>query len=92
MTNIKDKDVSRAIQTLIDEFTEKEAQIEDFETSESDLFDQIVTLEGKIDNLNDRIKELEEALAEAYLTSEVKQESIKETCNESSPSQTSTED
>jgi predicted nucleic acid-binding Zn-ribbon protein len=69
--NIKDPDVKRAISTLIDEFENKEAEVEDLEKSEQELSERVEELENRVAQLEDQVAELEEALAEAYLTSEV---------------------
>lgn len=72
--NINDRDVRNAIETLIQEFENKEDEVKDLENSEEQLAKQVEELENRVAELEDKVKELEEALAEAYLTSEVNDE------------------
>lgn len=66
--SIKDRDVRDALGTLETEFENLESIIKDNEELIADLEKKNEKLQVEIDNLQDNILELEEALAEAYLT------------------------
>lgn len=73
---IKDRDVRDALETLDTEFENLEAVIKDKDNEIDDLTKENTGLKEQVEEYENRIKELEEALAEAYLTSEANNETI----------------
>ncbi len=71
---IKDRDVRDALETLDTEFENLEAVIKDKDNEIDELTKENTGLKEQVEEYENRIKELEEALAEAYLTSEANNE------------------
>lgn len=79
MSDIKDRDVRKALEQLVDaadvlkiEYANKEAEAETLSEELSKLDDEVGELKEEIESLKQKIEELEEALAEAYLTDEAR--------------------
>lgn len=71
---INDRNVKEALEMLENEFESQEGYIDDLSDKNRKLLDTIEEFENDISSLEDKVQELEEALAEAYLTSEQKNE------------------
>lgn len=71
---IKDRDTRDALQTLETEFENLEAVIQDKDNDIDQLTKENTSLKEQVEIYENRITELEEALAEAYLTSEANDE------------------
>ena len=78
ITLIKDPNIRNALETLVTEIEnlectvqERNEEIADGENEYLKLEARIEELEAGIHGLNEKIKELEVALAEAYLTDEI---------------------
>lgn len=67
---IKDRDIRDALETLDTEIENLEAQNKELEGALAEMESKVEDLEQQAIIDQERIKELEEALAEAYLTSE----------------------
>lgn len=75
---IKDPDIRNALETLVTEFEnleqtikEKDEEIADNEVEYAKLEARIEELEAGVHGLVEKVKELELALSEAYLTDEI---------------------
>lgn len=68
--DIKDPDVRRAVETIIDEFEQLEHSIKNKDEEIFDFERENQKLKDTVDELECKVKDLEEALAEAYLTDE----------------------
>lgn len=75
---IKDRDAKNAIETLQDEFENLEECLKDKDSELLDLQEENDGLKAQVEILMKQIEELEEALAEAYLTSETNNEVSRE--------------
>ena len=71
---IKDRDTRAALETLNIEIENYEAVIDDKDKEIFELQETIMGLKHQVDEYESRITELEEALAESYLTSEADDE------------------
>lgn len=67
---IKDRDVRDALSTLESEFENLEETVKDQEKDLENLQEIADQRQSRIEELEAQVKELEEALAEAYLTDE----------------------
>lgn len=68
--SIQDKAVEAAIETIKDEFENFERMLRERDDLIEELENDKIGLQDEVDNLESQVAELEEAVAEAYLTSD----------------------
>lgn len=73
---IKDRDISRAMDIVYTEIENMEDTLEKLLDSKQELESENDSLRDRVTVLEQEVKSLEEALAEAYLTDEAKDEII----------------